>query len=187
MAEWSELLELSWPTGLSVLSSCCNCSNNSAEAAAGAPCFCTAELRGSIVSVTSVPYPVCAEQTHLLFGLALSLSDVSGDDSLGLFPQSRKWSQLQMHTNKTHTYTAAGIEVTHTFSGFRGVSTVYPPQRNYTPHIKPNRRQRGHQGDGGHTDSPSECDSDTVRAKSRIIRLVRVKSEEREREREKFR
>lgn len=36
------------------------------------------------------PYRVCGKQTHLLFGLALSLSDVTGDDSLCLFPQSRK-------------------------------------------------------------------------------------------------
>lgn len=83
---------------------------------------------------------------------------------------------------KTHTYTAAGNEVTHTFSGFRRLSTVCPPQRNYTLHIDPTRRQGGHQGDRGHTDSPSECDSDTVRVKSGIIRLVRVKSDERERE-----
>lgn len=96
-----------------------------------------------MMNVTTLPSPACGKQTHLVFGLALSLSDVSGDDSLCLLPQSRKRSQLQMHTNKTHTYTAAGIEVTHTFS------TVYPPQRNYTPHINPNRRQRGHQGDGG--------------------------------------
>lgn len=58
-----------------------------------------------MMNVMTLVYPVCGKETHLVFGLALSLSDVSGDDSLRLLPQSRKRSQLQMHTNKTHTYT----------------------------------------------------------------------------------
>ena len=40
--------------------------------------------------------------THLVFGLAVSLSDVGGYDSLGLFSQSRVRSQLNTHRRHTH-------------------------------------------------------------------------------------
>lgn len=62
--------------------------------------------------------------THLLFGLALPLSDVGGDDPLRLFSQAREGAELQRHTHgeTTHTHTqgctaAAGV-ITHTVDSF---------------------------------------------------------------------
>lgn len=81
---------LSSTSRLSFLSLRCNRSHNIGEAEAGAPCFPPPQLQGSGVNAPTLPCPACGKQTHLLFGLALSLSDVRGDNSLRLFPQSRK-------------------------------------------------------------------------------------------------
>lgn len=78
--------------------------------------------------------------THLIFGPAVSLPDVGGDDSLGLFSKSRVGSQLWTHTQKTCTCTAAGTAITgHTpMQAYTTLQTLRILRSSYTQSLTVN-------------------------------------------------